>query len=27
VRDHAVDQDAARDLWALSEKLTGISYG
>jgi hypothetical protein len=27
VRDHAVDQNAARDLWALSEKLTGVSYG
>jgi NAD(P)-dependent dehydrogenase (short-subunit alcohol dehydrogenase family) len=27
VRDHAVDQVAARDLWALSEKLTDISYG
>ena len=27
VRDHAIDQDAARDLWTLSEKLTGISYG
>lgn len=27
VRAHAVDQDIARDLWTLSEKLTGISYG
>jgi NAD(P)-dependent dehydrogenase (short-subunit alcohol dehydrogenase family) len=27
VRDHAIDQDAARALWALSEKLTGVCYG